>query len=412
MSIIVDEPSGIDDAETPTLVSLPPRITRLQAQVRQFAEEVVRPRVRDLDQAPADAFDWEMVRLGHELGLSRLIIPREYGGLGYGILGVAVALEELAAVCAGTALIFGATLLGQAPILLSGDPALQSRYLPLFSGSDPVLACNAVTEDTAGCDLLIPDSAPHATDVLTAHRSGGSYVLNGRKRFITNGKVARFASVYGNMDGSPGATGLTCFIVPLDDKGVRRGAVADKMGYRACLGTELSFEDVVVPADHVVGGEGTGIYVNIQQMNMARATVAAISTGIARGAFGIAKDWSATRIQGGQPLYRHQFTARKLAEMTSKIDAARLLYQRAAWIADTHIPAPAYEPAVAKLFADRIAIEVAEEAMTILGGRGYLREYGLEKYMRESLGTRIYEGTPEVLALAITEALHTPEDDF
>jgi alkylation response protein AidB-like acyl-CoA dehydrogenase len=393
-------------------MALPPRLLELQGRVRAFAEDVVRPRVQRLDQAPADHFDWEMVQLGHELGLTRLTLPVEYGGGGYGILGVAVAMEELAAVCAGTALIFGATLLGQAPVLLSADPVLQARYLPQFSAEKAVLACNAITEDLAGCDLLIPENAEHAAGVMTAHRAGDSFVLNGRKRFITNAMFAQFASVYANIEGFPGATGLTCFMVPLDTPGVRRGAVADKMGYRVCLGSELTFEDVVVPADQIVGGEGTGIYINVQQMNMARATVAAISTGIARGAFTIARDWAQTRIQGGVPLYRHQFTARKLAEMASKIDAARLLYLRAATRVDHEIPPPPYEPAIAKLFADRIAIEVAEEAMTLLGARGYLREYGLEKFLRDALGTRIYEGTPEILALAITEAIYTPEDDF
>ncbi|MEK2474323.1 acyl-CoA dehydrogenase family protein [Streptomyces noursei] len=391
--------------------SLTPELTVLQQQVRDFADEVVRPRVARNDQAPADDFDWELVRRGHELGLFRLVIPKEYGGLGHGVLGVAVALEELAAVCAGTALIFGATLLGQAPVLLSGDPRLQSRYLPLFNAADPVLACNAVTEDLAGCDLLIPENAVHAADVLSARKVGDGYVLNGRKRFITNGKVAHFASVYGNLVGSPGATGLTCFMVPLDAEGVTRGPVADKMGYRACLGTELVFTDVVVPADQVVGGEGNGMVVNIQQMNMARATVAAISTGIARGAFERAKEFAGERVQGGVPLYRHQFSARKLAEMSAKIDAARMLYLRAAHLADTELPAPAYEPAAAKLFADRIAIEVAEEAMSLMGARGYLREYGIEKFVRESFGARIYEGTPEVLALAVTEALYAEEND-
>jgi alkylation response protein AidB-like acyl-CoA dehydrogenase len=341
----------------------------------------------------------------------RLIVPKEYGGLGLGVLGVAVALEEIAAACAGTALIFGATLLGQAPVLLSADQQLQSRFLPLFAGDDPVLACNGITEDDAGCDLLIPENAVHARDVMTARRDGDSYILNGRKRFITNAKVAEFGSIYANIEGHEGATGMTAFIVLLDSPGVTRGPVADKMGYRACLGSELIFENVRVPAENMVGGEGNGVHINIQQMNMARATVAALSTGVARGAFDIAKQWCADRIQGGLPLYKHQFTARKLAEMKTKIEASRLMYLQAAQAADTAIPAPVMQPATAKLFADQVAIEVSQEAMSLMGARGYLREYGMEKYVRESFGARIYEGTPEVLALAITEALYE-EDDF
>jgi alkylation response protein AidB-like acyl-CoA dehydrogenase len=159
-----------------------------------------------------------------------------------------------------------------------------------------------------------------------------------------------------------------------------------------------------------VGGERAGVEINVAQMNMARAAVAAISTGIARGAFTIAKEWCATRVQGGVPLHQHQFTARKLAEMAASVDAARLLYRRAAHVADTQLPAPVYEPAVAKLFADKVAIDVTQEAMSLLGGRGYVRESGIEKFVRDALGTRIYEGTPEILALAVTESLYAVDD--
>lgn len=403
--------SSTFQAEPVDFLTEPLQIQEFRQQVRDFVDKEVRPRVAVNDRAPAEDFDWELVRKGHEAGLLRLVVPKEYGGLGLGVLGVAVALEEIAAACAGTALIFGATLLGQAPVLLSADPNLQSRFLPLFSGDDPVLACNGITEEEAGCDLLIPENAEHARDVMQARRDGDTYILSGRKRFITNAKVAEFGSIYANVEGHPGATGLTAFIVPLDSPGITRGPVADKMGYRACLGSELIFDDVRVPAENVVGGEGNGMLINIQQMNMARATVAALSTGIARGAFDLAKQWCADRIQGGIPLYKHQFSARKLAEMAAKIEASRLMYLQAAQSADTEVPAPVFEPAVAKLFADRTAIEVTQEAMSLMGARGYLREHGMEKLVRESFGARIYEGTPEVLALAITEALYE-EDDF
>lgn len=394
----------------PTLTTLPPDVEALRELVREFAITQVRPRALINDQAAAEDFDWDLVAAGHDIGLLRLVVPKAFGGLGLGELGVAVALEEIAAECAGTALIFGAAMLGQAPILLSADPQLQARFLPMFSGDEPVLACNAITESLAGCDLLIPENAVFAADVMTARRDGDHYVLNGSKKFITNAKVAHYATVFATIEGYPGATGLTCFVVPLDSAGVHRGAIADKMGYRACLGTELEFTDVRVPEENVVGGEGGGVYINIAQMNMARAAVAAISTGIARGAFELAKQWCGERVQGGKKLYEHQFTARKLAEMAAKVEASRMLYLRAAYLADNQLPAPVFEPAIAKLFADRVAIEVAEEAMSLMGARGYVREYRVEKMLRDALGTRIYEGTPEVLALAITSALYDEED--
>ena len=182
---------------------LPPDVRQLKDDARRFAQETVKPLVGQLDQAPAEDFDWDVVRRGHEIGLTRAAVPTDYGGLGLGMLGVATALEEVAAVCPGTALVFGATMLGQAPLLLSGDPRLQARYLPLFSGDEPVLACNAVTEEDAGCDLIIPANAQHARNVMTARRDGDEYVLTGRKRFITNARFAAFASVFANTEGSP-----------------------------------------------------------------------------------------------------------------------------------------------------------------------------------------------------------------
>ncbi|MEU7059275.1 acyl-CoA dehydrogenase family protein [Streptomyces sp. NPDC046197] len=391
---------------------LPPEVQQFRNAAREFAHDVVKPRVLPMDQAPAEDFDWQLVSQGHQIGLTRAAVPKDYGGMGVGMLGVATALEEVAAVCPGTALIFGATMLGQAPVLLSGDPRLQARFLPLFSGDEPVLACNAVTEEDAGCDLIIPSQAQYARNVMTARRAGDHYVLTGRKRFITNAKIAAFASVFANMEGSPGATGLTSFIVPLDLPGVVRGPVADKMGYRACLGSELEFHDVRVPAEYMIGGEGEGMAINMAQSNMARAAVAGISTGVARSALERATAWCGERVQGGRHLRHQQFTAAKLAGMAAKVDAARLLYLRAADKVDNELPPPAYEPAVAKLFADRTAIEVADAALSLIGARGYLRSYGVEKTMRDALGTRIYEGTPEVLALAITDGLYAQEDEW
>ncbi|MEI2764805.1 MAG: acyl-CoA dehydrogenase family protein [Dermatophilaceae bacterium] len=396
--------------DIPTLTTLPPEIEDLRDRVRHWVRERVAPAVRRLDEAPAEDFDWDLVQEGHDLGLTRLVVPKQFGGLGYGEFGVAVVLEELAAVDAGMALVFGATMLGQAPILLSGDPRLQARFLPLFAGDAVVLACNAITEDQAGCDLLIPENAQFARGVMRATRVGDHYLLNGDKKFITNGKVARYGTVFANIEGHQGASMLTCFVVPLDSPGITRGAIADKMGYRTCLGTELQFVDVEVPVENVVGGEGGGVYVNIQQMNMARAAVAAIATGVARGALEQAVAWAGERVQGGVPLWQHQFTARKLAEMAAKVEASRMLYLRAAYLADTEIPAPVFHTATAKLFADQVAIDVATEAMGLMGARGYLRDHGMEKRLRDALGSRIYEGTPEVLALAVAESLYQDDD--
>jgi alkylation response protein AidB-like acyl-CoA dehydrogenase len=382
-----------------------------QALVREFAREEVAPRALELDQAAHDHFAWDLVQKGHELGLTRAILAPDQGGLGVGVVGVCLAMEELAAACPGVALIFAATMLAQAPVLLSGDVALQERFLPLFSGEQAVLACNAVCEEEAGTDLVIPQSTQYARNVSTIRRDGDHYILNGHKRVITNAAVATFASVFVNVEGAPPEQGLTCIVVPLDSPGVTRGPVADKMGYRACLGSELFFEDVRVPAENLVGGEGAGLDILVAQGNMARSSVAAIATGVARHALEVAVEFCGQRVQGGAPLRNHQMTARKLAEMTSKVDASRLLYLHAANKVDNELPAPEYEPAVAKFFADRIAIEVAGDGVSLMGSRGFIREFGLEKVLRDSYGTRIFEGSPEALALAITDCLYREDDD-
>ncbi|MDO4254014.1 MAG: acyl-CoA dehydrogenase family protein [Kocuria sp.] len=388
---------------------LDPVLTELRDQVRTFAENVVRPKVAINDASAAETLDWDIVQAGHDLGLTRLVVPKAFGGLGYGIKAAAIALEELGAVDAGTALIFGATLLGQAPLLLSGDEQLQGQYLSRFASDKAVLACNAITEDRSGCDLLIPENTRFAESDVIATPDGDSYIITGRKRFITNGAVADFGSVYANIEGMPPEDGYTCFVVPFD-KDVETASIADKTGYRNCLGTEIYFHDVRVPASNIIGDIGLGVEINIQQMNMARSTVAALSTGVARGAFELARSFAHERRQGGKQLWEHQFTAQKIADMATQIEASRLLYLRGSDVADNQIPVPALEPAIAKLHADRMAIDVAQTAMSIMGARGYLREYGIEKYMRDALGARIYEGTPEVLALAITQSIMNPDD--
>ncbi|GGV40025.1 acyl-CoA dehydrogenase family protein [Paenarthrobacter nicotinovorans] len=390
---------------------LPASVIAFRDLAREFAQDIVAPKAIELDQQDADAFDWDVIAAGHDIGLTRALLPIEIGGLGVGVLGVAVAMEELAAACPGIALAFGATMLGQTPVLLSGDLKLQDQFLTQFTGEKAVLACNAVAEEDAGTDLVIPQHFADARMRTTLRREGDQYVLNGHKRFITNGAVASFATVYANLEDYPGATGLTCIVVPLDADGVRRGVVLDKMGYRACLGSEIWFDDVRLPAGNLIGGEAQGSAINIAQGNMARTTVAAVSTGIARHAFELARDWCGERLQGGKLLKDHQMTARRLADMKIDVEAARLMYLRSAVKVDSQLPAPEVEPAMAKLFADRVAIDTANTAVALMGSRGYMKEYGLEKVLRDAFGTRIFEGTPEALALGITDCLYRDDDD-
>ncbi|MGE2715609.1 acyl-CoA dehydrogenase family protein [Mycolicibacterium litorale] len=407
----LSDQSILRTSQMPTPFALDPSAEHAREVARRFAEDVVKPKVLELDLADADDFDWDVIRQGNDAGLLRLVIPEAYGGQGLGVTETAITIEEISVVCPGVALVFGATMLAQTGVLLSGDPALMARFLPMFLSDEPVLACNAVTEDAAGCDLLIEENMNCAQEVMTARRDGDGYRLTGVKKFITNGKVARWVSVFACLEDAPVLEGLTAFVVPLDSAGVTRGEVADKMGYRACLGTTLHFDDVWVPAANVIAGEGGGAAVSRLQTNQARVSVAALSTGVARGAFEMAKAFCADRFQGGARLKDHQFSARKLAQMATKIEASRLMYLHAAHQADNILPGPTFGPAAAKLFADQTAIEVANDALSLMGARGYCREYGLEKLVRDAFGARIYEGTPEVLALDITRELYAGEVD-
>ncbi|THA83351.1 acyl-CoA dehydrogenase family protein [Streptomyces sp. A0592] len=379
-------------------------------QVVAFAREEVAPGAAERDRIEKGQIDWDTVRQGHALGLLRMAIPRDFGGLGLSQLAIALTLEELASADPGMALVFGATGLFQTPLLICENPRLQEKYLPAFLGPEPVLACNAVAEERNGTDLVLPQQAAHAQDMTVARRSGGEYLLTGTKRYITNAPVATYATVMANLDGAPGSTGLTCFVTELEQDGVTRGEIHDKVGYRTAPAGELILDNARVPEENVIGDENGGWDLNVAIGNLTRVTCAAVATGIARHALDRAVAWAGTRRQGGRLLFEHQMSARKLADMSARVSAARALYLDAVLKADTVIPTPAYEPAVAKLVADRAAIDNADAAMSLIGAAAFQREDGMDRVLRDAYGPRIYEGSPEALALVITgELFGVPE---
>ncbi|MBF8172106.1 acyl-CoA dehydrogenase family protein [Streptomyces olivaceus] len=371
----------------------------------EFARDGVAPGAAERDAGEKGQVDWATVREGHRLGLLRMALPREMGGLGLSQLGIALTLEEIAAADPGMALVFGATGLFQTPLLVSGDAPLQERYLTPFLGDEPVLACNAVAEERNGTDLVLPQNAPHAQEMTTARRSGGEYLLNGTKKYITNAPFATYATVLANLDGSAGSTGLTCFVTELEQDGVTRGEVHDKVGYRTAPAGELVFENARVPEGNVVGDERGGWDLNVAIGNLTRVACAGVATGIARHALRRAVDWCGGRRQGGRLLHEHQMSARKLADMAARVSSARALYLDAALKADNVLPTPGYEPAVAKLVADRAAIDNADAAMALIGAQAFQRDDGMDRVLRDAYGPRIYEGSPEALALVITGEL-------
>ncbi|KAB2591871.1 acyl-CoA dehydrogenase family protein [Streptomyces arboris] len=375
-----------------------------------FAREEVAPGAAERDRIEKGQIDWDTVRKGHALGLLRMAIPRDFGGLGLSQLALALTLEELASADPGMALVFGATGLFQTPLLICENPRLQEKYLPAFLGPEPVLACNAVAEERNGTDLVLQQQAPYAQDMTIARRSGSEYLLTGTKRYITNAPVATYATVMANLDEAPGSTGLTCFVTELEQDGVTRGEIHDKVGYRTAPAGELILDNARVPEENVIGDERGGWDLNVAIGNLTRVTCAAVATGIARHALDRAVAWAGTRRQGGRLLFEHQMSARKLADMSARVSAARALYLDAVLKADTIIPTPAYEPAVAKLVADRAAIDNADAAMSLIGAAAFQREDGMDRVLRDAYGPRIYEGSPEALALVITgELFGVPE---
>ncbi|QKW09782.1 acyl-CoA dehydrogenase family protein [Streptomyces sp. NA04227] len=388
-----------------TLEGLDPTAHKAVVQLGEFARDRVAPTARRRDSAPLGTVDWDLVAEAQALGGLRMGIPETLGGLGLGNLALGHILEEFAAADPGFALILGATGLFHTPLILSGDKRLSETYLVPFTGDTPLLGSNAVAEELNGMDVVRREHAEFATDFTVARDAGDHFVVRGKKKYITNAPVSRFATVMANVEGNPGSTGMTCFVIDLEWDGVGRGETHDKVGYRAAPAGELVFNGVRVPKENVIGDVLGGWDLNITQGNLCRITCAAISTGIARHALQHALQWSTERRQTGKTLYQHQMSARKLADMAARVASARALWTEAARMADVTLPVPELEPALAKLVADEASVFNANAAASLLGAQGFQRNDDMERIVRDSLGPRIYEGSPEALAMTITEQI-------
>lgn len=395
--------------ELSALPGLSPTHRKSVRQLGEFARDVIAPSAGDRDRAPIGFVDWQLIEQAQDLGGLRLGIPEEMGGLGLTTQALGYVLEEFAAADPGFALILGATGLFQTPIVLSGDERLTNEYLVPFLGDEPVLGCNAVAEELNGTDLVLRQNAPHAIDMTTATLRGDHYVISGRKKYITNAPVARYATVMANLAGNPGSTGLTCFIMDLNWDGVERAVTHDKAGFRTAPAGELIFNDVQVPVENVIGGELGGWDLNTTQGNICRVTCAAIATGLARHSLERALAWVTDRRQSGKMLFEHQMSARKIADMAAAVESSRALWIKAAHAVDNSLPVPSYEPAVAKMVADKAAVDNANLAMSLIGAQAFQRDDEMERVLRDSFGPRIYEGSPEALAMTITDLLCTSE---
>lgn len=368
----------------------------LQEMSREFAEKEMRPNAAKYDKG--EEFPEDVMKKAFEVGFLTCTIPKEYGGGGLSDVDTVIISEELAAGCAGMYTTMMVNALAYTPIILFGTEEHKKKYL-IPQTEKMSFAAFCLTEREAGSD---------AGSLKTkAVKQGDEYIINGSKCFISNGGIASMYTVFALTDPGKGARGMSAFIVPRETPGITIGKEEDKMGHRASNTVELYFEDVKVPAENLLAKEGMGFIIAMRTLDHTRAPVGAAGVGVARAAMEYAIDYAKTRLQFGKPVALFQNTAFKIAQMATEIDAARQLVWRAAWLMDQKKPC-GKESAMAKMYGSDIAMKVTTEALQIFGGYGYMRDYPMEKLMRDAKLLQIYEGTNEIQRLIISREVIGP----
>jgi acyl-CoA dehydrogenase len=365
----------------------------------EFAEKEIRPKAAEYDEHQTHPAD--VIAKAHEVGLMNPHVPEELGGAGLGGLEGALIGEELCWGCSGIATAIVANILGALPMMIAGTEEQRREWLPPLL-EEPILCSFALTEPNAGSDV--------SGIRTTAVRHGDDYVLNGSKMFITNAGQASWYVVFASTDPSAGRRGLTAFIVPRDAPGVTIEKHLDKMGQRATDTSAIAFQDVAVPGANRLGEEGQGFKIAMQTLDHTRPGTAAGAVGVARAAFEHAVEYSRERVQFGQPIAMNQGVNFLIADMAAEIEAARLLVWQAAWLLDQGERAT-LQSSYAKRFAADTAMKVTTDAVQIFGGYGYIKEYPVEKLMRDAKLFQIYEGTSQIQRLVIAREIFLPRTD-
>lgn len=361
----------------------------LRAAVRRLMEERVKPRAAEIDETAE--FPWWVKDLFAEHELFTTVVPPEYGGLDGSLLTQCVAIEEVARVCASSSMILGNQSLGSSPLALAGSEAQKRKYLPRIATGE-CLPSFALTEPGAGSDV-------HSLQTR-AVRDGGGWRLNGRKCFITEGNICDVVTVFAKVF-EGGKDQITAFLVERGTPGLACDKVEQKMGLRGSPTCSLVLEEVWVPEANVLGEIGGGFRLLLDCLNKGRISVAAQSVGIAQGAFEAARDYARERVQFGQPLSKLQAIQMMIADMITEIEAARALTWAAAYKYDQHEPDMVRFSGMAKLYASDVANRVVANAVQILGGYGYIRDYPVERMMRDAKIFQIFEGTNQIQRLTI-----------
>ena len=379
-------------------VTLPEHVEALRQEVRKFAEKEIRPHVMEWDEAKT--FPLDVVKQLGAMGMMGVIFPEEYGGAGMGYAEYAVVVEELSRVDGSVGITVAAhNSLCSNHIYAMGNEAQKQAFLkPLASGQ--VIGAWGLTEPGSGSDA--------GALRTTAKKEGSYYLLNGTKTFITHGTVGDLAVVMARTrparEGHSSADGISAFVLEKGMNGFRAGKQENKLGLRASDTSELILEDVKVPEANMLGDDGVGFKQAMKTLDGGRISIAALGLGMAQGAFEEALRYSKLRHTFGQPLSQHQGIQFKLADMGTQIEAARLLVYRAAGLKDAGLPY-AKAASMAKLYSSEVACRVAEEAVQILGGYGYIKDYPVEKYYRDVKLCTIGEGTSEIQRTVIARYL-------
>lgn len=374
----------------------------LRDMTRRLSKEKIEPGAKERDEK--GEWDWGVVDVLRENGLMGVDFPEQYGGGGAGLLAFCIVVEELSRVDAAAGLLPADQELGALPILLAANESQKAKYLPKLSTGEH-LAAFALTESMGGSDV--------ASFRTRAARKGDEYILNGVKTFITNGGVADVITVYALTDPEKGGhKGASVFVVEKDSPGLKVGKKEDKMGIRWSDTSELIFEDCRVPAENLLAQEGQGFLIMMKTLDFSRAGVAAQALGIASGALDYAIAYAKERIAFGQPIIRFQGISFKLADMAIEVEASRqLLYKTAALLQEqpkdlSRLPAELIRmSSMSKCFCGDVAMRVTVEAVQVLGGYGYVKEYPVERFMRDAKITQIYEGTQEIQRVVIANTL-------
>ncbi len=376
----------------------------LLEELRELVSRKIAPASLKLDRAGDDRFDFSLAGSLAELNLLTPTVPREYGGRGLDYFTTALVLEELSAGCAGLAAVVTANIHAASPIILGGTARQKEAFLPLLTHPNPNLAAFALTESGSGSDIGAMQS--FASPVWKDGRANPAeqWIINGSKDYIINGGVAKFVTLFAATDQKNKKGGMMAFVVPAGTPGMSVEAVRNKMGIRYANTVRLAFNDLKLDRDCVIGRPGSAYLLLMQTFDRGRSLAGAVGVGIARASFECALKYSKERVQFGRPVYSNQGVSFTLAELATKIEAARMLVWKACWLIDRDLDYT-MASSMAKIAGSRVAVEAASAAMEICGGGGYLIGHPVEKYLRDARVLPLIEGTDHIQKAVIASLL-------